>query len=69
MHTMLTDSTFEQINGIVPISLRERVSNFEEATFKLEKSELIQVVDFTDRIIVGYLVPGKKTFRQYSFYK
>lgn len=69
MHSMLNTATFSHQDGIVPISLRERVSNFETETFKSQKPEQIRVVDFKDKIVIGYVIPNKKIFKQYSFYK
>jgi hypothetical protein len=69
MHSMLNTSTYAYQPGIVPITLRERVSNFETETFKNQKPEQIRVVDFKDKIVIGYIIPNKKMFKQYSFYK
>lgn len=69
VHTMLDTNTYVHQVGIVPITLRERVSNFETETFKNQKPEQIRVVNFKDKIMIGYIIPNKKTFRQYSFYK
>lgn len=69
MHSMLNTTTYAYQAGIVPITLRERVSNFETETFKNQKPELIRVVNFKDKIVIGYIIPNKKIFKQYSFYK
>jgi len=69
IHTMLNTSTYEHQAGIVPITLRERVSNFETEIFKSQKPEHIRVIDFKDKIVIGYVIPNKKVFKQYSFYK
>lgn len=68
-HSMLDTSTFNHEEGIVPITLRERVSNFETEVFKDKKPELIRIVDFKDKILIGYLLPNKNTFQLYSFVK
>jgi hypothetical protein len=69
VHCMLDSSTYKHQAGIVPITLRERVSNFETETFKTTRPELIRVIDFKNRIIIGYIIPNTKEFKQYSFYK
>jgi hypothetical protein len=69
VHCMLDSSTYKHQVGIVPITLRERVSNFETETFKQTRPELIRVIDFKNRIIIGYIIPNTKEFKQYSFYK
>ncbi|WP_157446823.1 hypothetical protein [Cytophaga aurantiaca] len=69
VHSMLNTSTYAHQAGIVPITLRERVSNFETETFKNQKPEQIRVINFRDKILIGYMIPNKKTFKQYSFYK
>jgi hypothetical protein len=68
-HSMLDTSTFNHEEGIVPISLRERVSNFETGVFKDKKPELIRIVDFKEKILIGYLLPNKNIFQMYSFVK
>ncbi|MGN6644975.1 MAG: hypothetical protein ACTHJT_00485 [Cytophaga sp.] len=68
-HSMIDSASFQQEPGIVPISLRERVSNFETAMFKDKTPELIRIVDLEDRIIIGYLITAQNTFKTYSFYK
>lgn len=69
IHTMLNAATYAHQTGIVPITLRERVSNFETEMFKSQKPEYIRVIDFKDKILIGYIIPNKKVFKQYSFYK
>jgi len=68
-HSMIDTATFTQVPGIVPISLRERVSNFETTMFKGKPPELIRIVDFENRIIIGYVISSKNSFKMYSFYK
>lgn len=68
-HSMIDTASFKQEPGIVPISLRERVSNFETTMFKEKVPELIRIVDFNDKIIIGYLIPASNSFKMYSFYK
>lgn len=68
-HSMIDTTSFKQEPGIVPISLRERVSNFETTMFKEKPPELIRIVDFEDKIIIGYLIASSNTFKMYSFYK
>lgn len=68
-HSMIDTTTFKQEPGIVPISLRERVSNFETTMFKEKLPQLIRIVDFEDRILIGYLIPSSNSFKMYSFYK
>lgn len=68
-HSMLDTSSFVHEEGIVPISLRERVSNFETVMFKDKKPELVRIVDFKGQIIIGYLLPSKNTFKLFSFDK
>lgn len=69
VHSMLDTNTYLHQTGIVPISLRERVSNFETDMFRETKPELIRVIDFKDHIIIGYIIPNRKEYKQYSFYK
>ena len=69
VHTMLDTNTYVHQDGLVPITLRERVSNFELEMFKSQKPEQIRVVNFKDKIVIGYMIPNKKIFKQYSFYK
>jgi hypothetical protein len=68
-HSMLDTSSYQYEEGIVPISLRERVSNFESAIFKDKKPTLVRIVDFKRQIIIGYLLPNKNIFKTYSFDK
>ncbi len=68
-HSMLDTSSYKYEEGIVPITLRERVSNFESNMFKDKKPELVRIVDFRNQIIIGYLLPSKNSFKTYSFDK
>ena len=68
-HSLVNSSTYEHETGIVPITLRERVSNFENAMFKDKIPSLIRIVDFQNAIIIGFVIPNRNVFKTYSFEK
>ena len=68
-HSLINSSTYEHEAGIVPISLRERVSNFENTVFRDKVPELIQIVDLQTEIIIGFVIPNRSAFKTYSFGK
>lgn len=68
-HSLLDSASLDHEPGIVPITLRERVSNFQSVMFKDKDPTLIRIVDRKNEILIGFLMPNKTTFRTYSFGK
>jgi hypothetical protein len=68
-YSMLSQDSLEHTPGIVPISLRERISNFQELMFKDQVPDLVRIVNLPDDILVGYYVGKTANFRIYQFVK
>lgn len=68
-YSMLNQSSFEPTIGIVPISLRERISNFQELMFKDQIPELVRIVNLPEDVLVGYYIGKTANFRIYQFVK
>ncbi|MFN8416918.1 MAG: hypothetical protein U0U66_11365 [Cytophagaceae bacterium] len=69
LYSMLNEETLQPTPGIVPISLRERINNFQELMFKDNIPELVRIVNLPDDILVGYYVGKTANFRIYQFVK
>lgn len=68
-YSLLHQPDFSHKEGIVPISLRERISNFQEGMFKEQIPELVRLVNLQEEVLVGYYVGKTGTFRIYQFVK
>lgn len=68
-YSMLSEESLQSIPGIVPISLRERVNNFQELMFKDQVPDLVRIVNLPNDVLVGYYVGKTANFRIYQFIK
>ena len=68
-HSLLSTETLNHQAGLVPISLRERISNFQTTMFQDKDPELVRIISFEDKIIIGYFIANTNQYRTYSFLK
>lgn len=67
-HALFNISTFETIEGIPPISFRERLSRFQFTYFKDDQPEWVHIANLGHEIIVSYYDRKKNTLVSYYYW-
>jgi hypothetical protein len=67
-HALFNPYTLETIEGIPPISFRERLSRFENTYFKDDLPEWVHIANLGHELIVTYYDRKKNTLMSYSYW-